>query len=343
MGIENIATVSRVTAGESLRHRSGTKTVARARATLNIGALVDRRNGFRAPGIVAAMSPRARVILVVAAVAAARSRRDYRGDGAHAPPTWRTSTVATPRPGVPPLVLDLGVRTDPEAKALRRAAAVLYERGRRRQASGDLRALRLRGGPGGSGALRLARWLPAARRGSAATTGQRRGATRARPGAVLARSDADAESSWRLARLAEPDSLYAVRAGDFLHPELPVPGLPTFVPSFASPAALRRLSPPEQYAFLRRRAEGGDTRDHLLFGAALQRLGRPASARREFERAAALSPNDPDALTARGRGPFRQGSSCAGVLAPRAAHAAVPACGDRALPSRPAARLDGKR
>ncbi len=114
----------------------------------------------------------------------------------------------------------------------------------------------------------------------------------------------EAESSWRLAKLAEPDSLYAVRAGDFLHPELPVPGLPTFVPSFASPAALKRLSPPEQYAFLRQRAEGGDTRDHLLFGAALQRLGRPASARREFERAAALSPNDPDALTAVAVGHF---------------------------------------
>src|SRR6266508_3688667 len=37
------------------------------------------------------------------------------------------------RPGVPPLLLDLGVRTDPEARALRRAAA-LYGRGRRRQA-----------------------------------------------------------------------------------------------------------------------------------------------------------------------------------------------------------------
>ena len=64
------------------------------------------------------------------------------------------------------------------------------------------------------------------------------------------------------------------------------------------------MSPPEQYAFLRRRADGGDTRDHLLFGAALQRLGRPVSARREFERAAALSPKDADALTAVAVGHF---------------------------------------
>ena len=45
----------------------------------------------------------------------------------------------------------------------------------------------------------------------------------------------DAQRSWRAAA-AEPDSTYAVRADDFLHPELPVPGLPAFVPSFASPA-----------------------------------------------------------------------------------------------------------
>ena len=114
----------------------------------------------------------------------------------------------------------------------------------------------------------------------------------------------DAQRSWRRAAAAEPDSTYAVRADDFLHPELPVPGLPAFVPSFASPAPLERLSPPEQYAFLRRRAEKGKVRDVLLFGAALQRLGRPLSARREFERAAALAPNDSEALTAVAVGHF---------------------------------------
>ena len=67
------------------------------------------------------------------------------------------------------------------------------------------------------------------------------------------------------------------------------------------------MSPPEQYALLRRRAQQGSTRDHLLFGAALQRLGRPLSARREFERAAASSPVDPEALTAVAVGLFDKG------------------------------------
>ena len=75
------------------------------------------------------MSPRARVSLVVAAAAAAAA-----GVTIAATALTRTGLpaepVATPRSGVPPLVLDLGVRTDPEARALRRAAA-LYERNRR--------------------------------------------------------------------------------------------------------------------------------------------------------------------------------------------------------------------
>ena len=286
------------------------------------------------------MSPRARVSLIVAAAAAAAAGVTIAATALTATDPAERTTRA--RPGVPPLVLDLGVRTDPEAKALRRAAAE-YERGRRRQAAeifarypsveaqvgaalsawpeGFQRLQEIGRDNEDSGAAQLALGLGQFWRGETP----------------------EAESSWRRAKLAEPDSLYAVRAGDFLHPELPVPGLPTFVPSFASPAALKRLSPPEQYAFLRRRAEGGDTRDHLLFGAALQRLGRPASARREFERAAALSPNDPDALTAVAVGHFAkdrpaQAFSRLGPLTRR-----VPACGDRALPSRPAARLDGKR
>jgi tetratricopeptide (TPR) repeat protein len=248
------------------------------------------------------MSPRARVSLIVTAAATAAAGVTIAATALTATdPADETTTQ--PRPGAPPLVLDLGVRTDPEAKALRRAA-VEYERGRRRRAAEIFApypsveaqvGVALSAWPEGfqrlqeigrdnkdSGAAQLALGLGQFWRGETL----------------------EAESSWRLAKLAEPDSLYAVRAGDFLHPELPVPGLPTFVPSFASPAGLRRLSPPEQYAFLRRRAEGGDTRDHLLFGAALQRLGHPASARREFERAAALSPNDPDALTAVAVGHF---------------------------------------
>ena len=250
------------------------------------------------------MSPRARVSLIVAAAAAAAAGVTIAATALTATDPCRTTEPRSRGRASPPLVLDLGVRTDPEAKALRRAAAQ-YERGRRRQAAAIF--ARYPSVEAQVGAA-LSAWPDGFQRLQAdrpRQRGQRRGAARARPGAVLARAGSPRPSApGGCARLAEPDSLYAVRAGDFLHPELPVPGLPTFVPSFASPAALKRLSPPEQYAFLRRRAEDGDTRDHLLFGAALQRLGRPVSARREFERAAALSPNDPDALTAVAVGHF---------------------------------------
>ncbi len=254
------------------------------------------------PGIVAAMSPRARVSLAVAAAATAAA-----GVTIVATALTRTELpaepVATARSGVPPLVLDLGLRTDPEARGLRRAVA-LYERNRRPRAKRIFERYR-------SAEARVGAALSAWPDGYAEL--QELGRDRPDSGAAqLALGlgefwqgrTGDAERSWRRAAAAEPDSMYAVRADDFLHPELPVPGLPAFVPSFASPAPLARLSPPEQYAFLRRRAEDGDVRDALLFGAALQRLGRPLSARREFARAAALAPNDPEALAAAAVGHF---------------------------------------
>jgi tetratricopeptide (TPR) repeat protein len=240
------------------------------------------------------MSPRARVSVIVAAAALAAA-------GVTIAATALTKTderqVAQPRSGLPPLVLDLGVRTDTEAKSLRRAAS-LYAGGRRVQAarifdrydSVEARVgSALSAWPDGferleelgkqhphSAAAQLALGLGQLWRGLAA----------------------DAQRSWRRAKAAQPDTQYAVRAGDFLHPELPVPGLPVFVPSFRPPAELERLGPPQQYALLRRRAQDGGAHDHILYGAALQRLGRPLSARREFARAAALKPTDPEALAA---------------------------------------------
>ena len=75
------------------------------------------------PGIVAAMSPRARVSLVVAAAAAAACGVTIAAT-ALTRTDLPTEPAATPRSGAPPLVLDLGVRTDAEARALRRAVAL---------------------------------------------------------------------------------------------------------------------------------------------------------------------------------------------------------------------------
>ncbi len=248
------------------------------------------------------MSPRTRVSLIVASAAVAAA-------GVTIAATALTTTdtpeepVAQPRPGVPPLVLDLGVRTDPEAKALRRAAA-LYQRMRRKQAARIFDRYDSVEAQVGSA---LATWPDGYAR-LEAIAGERPQSGAAQLAMGLGQfwrgQTGDAQSSWRRAKSVEPDSLYAVRAGDLLHPELPVPGLPSFVPSFPSPQTLRRMSPPEQYAFLRRRAQRGGAHDLLLFGAALQRLGRPLSARREFERAAASSPKDPEALTAVAVGVF---------------------------------------
>ena len=99
-------------------------------------------------------------------------------------------------------------------------------------------------------------------------------------------------TAWREARDVEPDTPYAVRAGDLLHPEF-APGLPVFVPSFTF--NVKGASLAEQLDSLR-----ADETLHgrLLHGVALQRLGRPVSARRAFAQALRVAPRDPDALVA---------------------------------------------
>ncbi len=87
------------------------------------------------------------------------------------------------------------------------------------------------------------------------------------------------------------DTPYSLRAEDLLHPDFPR-GLPSFVPSFLPPPGLARLSPPKQLDYLREHAT--DLRGKLLYGVALQRLGRQLSAQREFEAAARLARSDPE-------------------------------------------------
>ena len=210
--------------------------------------------------------------------------------------TLATRTTPPKRPqarqGLPPLALDFGVRTDPEAVALRRAAG-LYEQARLPAARTIFD--RFRSVEAEVGAA-LARWpggFSALRR--LAALSPRSSVVQLNYGVALywRRDGAAAQAAWRLARRVEPDTPYALRAEDLLHPNFPR-GLPTFVPSFRAPAALERLSPPRQLTFLERLARTGGVRGRLLLGVALQRLGRQLSAQREYEQAAALAPRDPE-------------------------------------------------
>jgi tetratricopeptide (TPR) repeat protein len=235
------------------------------------------------------VSPRLRVYAIVAVCAAAAA-----GLTVGVTLATRTTPPKPPqgRAGRPPLVLELGVRTDPEAVALRQAVE-LYDRGQLRRALavfGRYRSLEAEVG--------------AAFAGWPNRFGQLQSLALAHPRSALVqlnyglalfwRGDTPGSSAaWRAARSVQPDTPYAVRAGDLLHPNFPR-GLPSFVPSFPARRALGRLAPPKQLVLLERKARDGGARDKLLYGVALQRLGRQVSALREYEAAGRLAPADPE-------------------------------------------------
>ena len=249
------------------------------------------------------MSPRTRVALLVAVLAAAAAGATVAatvliwGGDSHA------ARQVGVRPGAPPFLLDeLGVRIDPEAERLRRAER-LYSRGDRAAAG------RLLAGDSSLGArvgAALARWP----RG---TITELDGLAHAHPRSAFVRlhlglaltwerRDSEARQAWRAAERVGPDSPSAVRAESLLHPEF-APGRPVFVPSF-NPASNFPDSPQAQLALLARAARRPDWRGKILYGVALQRLGRPVSAERQFAAAAALAPREPEARVAAAVGLF---------------------------------------
>jgi tetratricopeptide (TPR) repeat protein len=205
--------------------------------------------------------------------------------------------AAKPRTGRPPLSLDVGVRTDREAEALRRAQT-LYRAGQADAAArifGRYSSLEAQVG------FALADWP-----GSTVTRLEQLQADHPRSSLVAlhlglalywVRRNDEALAAWQAAARREPDTPYAIRAGDFLHPQY-APGLPRFVPSFAMPLRIRVLPPAQQLAALRRAARAGGTHEKILYGVALQQLDRPRSAERQFAAAARLAPGDPDARVA---------------------------------------------
>jgi tetratricopeptide (TPR) repeat protein len=213
------------------------------------------------------------------------------------------SAVTKPRPGVPPLILDLGVRRDPEAKAISRASA-LYAKGHRAAAGSIFK--RYNSLPARIGAA-FSAWPE----GGLDTL---KSLVATHPSSALAElhlgyaylwsgRNADAVSAWRQAVKVEPDSSAAVSAADLLHPSF-LPGLPYIVTTLEPPARVTKLPAAEELAALAKAAARPDADAKLLYGVALWNLRLPLSAERQFTAAAALAPDDPTALTAAAVGAF---------------------------------------
>ena len=232
--------------------------------------------------IVARVSPRTRVFLVVASLAAGAAVATVGGTLLLSRGQSASGTEpAGVRAGRPPLVLDFGVRNGPEVKALRRAAT-LYRRGRQSEARAIFaRYDSLQAQVGAA----LAQWPDG-------TLAELAGLEQEHPLA-----------QWRRIGRVDSDSPAAIEAENLLYPRY-FRGRPVFVPGFPVPAELARLSPAGELAFLARRARGSDAHAKLLYGVALQRIGRPVSAEREFAAAAALAPRDPEARVASAVGLF---------------------------------------
>jgi len=249
------------------------------------------------------LSARRRIVLLVALVAAAAvavvAAAIVSSDGESA---TSTTEDAAPRPGRPPFSLALGFRTDAEARDLARAAA-LYEQGKTAEAAAlfakhdSLEAkvgAALASWPDGSldRLEQLGKLYP-----EEAVVQLNLGLAR------LWASRGDPTAAWRAAAEAEPDTPYAILAGNVLYPKLPR-GLPAFIPSFAASPEITRLPAARQLEALRVRAEGGGVRDRLLYGVGLQRVGRPVSAADAFEEAARMAPGNAEAQVAAAVGRF---------------------------------------
>jgi len=239
----------------------------------------------------------AAVAAAVVAVAAVLSAKEVGGPSA-------ADSKPQPREGFPRLALSLGVRDDAEARELRRAVE-LYEAGRRGEARrifGRFDSLEAKLGAA------FAAWPASEDRI------EQLGALYPRSALVqlhvgLARfwaGTGGALSAWREARDVEPDTPYAVRADDLLYAKEFAPGLPTFTPSFTY-----RIEGDTAGEQLEALEADRSVRGRLLHGVALQRLGRPVSARRAFAEALRLDPDGVDALVADAVGRYEKSNPAA--------------------------------
>lgn len=248
------------------------------------------------------MGSRRRTVLIVAAAALAAAGATVgvtlaQGERASSPIAGAPAT-SKPLKGAPPLALELGVRDDAEAQALRRGSRLL-DAGRRADAARvflGLKSLEARV------AQIIAQWsTDAGLRGLQTLALEHPDSGLAQLhlglGLIWVGRSGEAEKAWQLAVERDPDSPYAIRASDLLHVDTPR-GLPVFVPSFPQRADFAGLTPRQQLDLLRRRAEEGGWQDRISYGIALERLSRRVSAERQMALAAAAAPDEPEALTA---------------------------------------------
>jgi tetratricopeptide (TPR) repeat protein len=255
------------------------------------------------------VSPRTRVRVIVAVVALAAAGVAV---GATLIGTGEDETSPS-RPtnrGAPGLELSVLLRNDAEARGLRQAERA-YDSGNRAAARAQFAAL-LEKDPDSLEAA-----VGAAVAGWPDTTLLRlRQLAAEHPGSALvhlhlglalyaAGDDQEASAQWRQALQVEPDTPSALRAEDLLHPDM-APGRPYFYPSFAPTLDLGKQSAAGQLEALRRQAVRGGVKDNLLYGVALQRVGRPVSARASFARALELDGQSLDAQVADAVGRFEK-------------------------------------
>jgi tetratricopeptide (TPR) repeat protein len=251
------------------------------------------------------VSARGRITLLVAAIAAVAvaivAAAVLSADGGSADST----SAATPpelREGRPPLSFALGFRTDDEARDLLEGATA-YQRGQVDRAArlfAEHSSLEAKVGAAFAawpdGTLdrleQLAKLYP-----EVAIVQLHLGLAR------LWANEGDPVEAWRAVLDAEPDTPYAVVAGNLLHPNLPR-GLPAFIPSFSAPTSITKLPPERQLEALRAAAERGGVREQLLYGVGLQRVGRPVSAARVFDAAVRACPRNVEAQVAGAVGMF---------------------------------------
>jgi len=252
---------------------------------------------------VQAVTARARTFLLVGAVAIAAAAAVVAITAATSEKTPGTAAAGPQsRPGVPPLSLDLGVRTDREAVDLREAVR-LYDEGKRAAAE---RLFARHGSLEARIGESFSRWPDGTLARLTQLSGLHPKSAAVQLNLGIARfwaGEDGAKDAWQSAATLQPDTAYAVTAGNLLHPEF-ARNLPVFVPTAEVPAAVRRLPAPAQLALLRRRAAGGSVSDRLFYGVALQRLGKQRSAEKVYAAAARSAPGDAEAQVAAAVGLF---------------------------------------